>query len=85
MSSHILDTEQKVKAKLEMLESLAEIKVATTLINEGKKDDMINKIDANYAKLKRDISPVDKNSTQFKTINDYLQTTHGRHHTSYSL
>lgn len=63
MSSHILDTEQKVKAKLEMLESLAEIKVATTLINEGKKDDMINKIDANYAKLKRDISPVDKNST----------------------
>lgn len=63
MSSHILDTEQKVKAKLEMLESLAEIKVATTLINEGKKDDMINKIDANYAKLKRNISPVDKNST----------------------
>lgn len=63
MGSHILDTEQKVKAKLEMLESLAEIKVATTLINEGKKDDMINKIDANYAKLKRDISPVDKNST----------------------
>lgn len=63
MSSHILDTEQKVKTKLEMLESLAEIKVATTLINEGKKDDMINKIDANYAKLKRDISPVDKNST----------------------
>lgn len=63
MSSHILDTEQKVKAKLEMLESLAEIRVATTLINEGKKDDMINKIDANYAKLKRDISPVDKNST----------------------
>lgn len=63
MSSHILDTEQKVKAKLEMLESLAEIKVATTLINEGKKDDIINKIDANYAKLKRNISPVDKNST----------------------
>lgn len=39
MANHILDTEIKVKAKLEMLESLAEIKVATSLINEGKKDD----------------------------------------------
>lgn len=39
MAAHILDTEPKVKAKIEMLESLAEIKVATTLINEGKNDD----------------------------------------------
>ena len=85
MANHILDTEVKVKAKLEMLQSLAEMKVATSLINDGKKDDQVNKIDANYAKLNRNIAPVDKNSTEFKTINDYLQTTHGRHHTSYTL
>lgn len=33
MASFILDTQEKVKSKLEMLESLAEIKVATSLIN----------------------------------------------------
>lgn len=85
MSAHVLDTEVKVKTKIEMLESLAEIKVATMLINEGKKDDMVNKLDANYAKLNRNIQPVDKDSTEFKTINEYLQSTHGRHHTSYTL
>lgn len=45
----------------------------------------MNKIDANYAKLNRKIDPVDRNSHEFKTLNDYLQTTHGKHHTSYSL
>lgn len=62
MSNHILDTEPKVKAKIEMLESLAEIKVATTLLSESKSDD-VNKIDGNYAKLNRDIEPVDREST----------------------
>lgn len=83
MANHILDNEQKVKLKIEMLESLAEIKVATTLLNEAKTDD--NKLDSNYSKLNRNIEPVDRDTTEFKTINDYLLTTHGRHHTSYSL
>ena len=38
MSSYILDTEQKVKQKIEMLESLTEIKVATTILSEAKSD-----------------------------------------------
>ncbi len=42
-----------------MLESLAEIKIATTLINESKKDDL-NRLDANYTKLNRNIELVDR-------------------------
>jgi poly [ADP-ribose] polymerase len=38
MSTFILDTEQKVKQKIEMLESLTEIKVATTILSEAKSD-----------------------------------------------
>jgi hypothetical protein len=38
MSTYILDTEQKVKQKIEMLESLTEIKVATTILSEAKSD-----------------------------------------------
>ncbi len=35
MSNFILDTEVKVKKKIEMLEALAEIKVATTLLSNS--------------------------------------------------
>jgi poly [ADP-ribose] polymerase len=38
MSSFILDTEQKVKQKIEMLESLSEIKIATTILSQASSD-----------------------------------------------
>lgn len=66
MSNHILDSEEKVKKKIEMLEALAEIKVATTLLSESK--DVGNKIDSNYAKLNRNIEPVDRVTNEFKVI-----------------
>jgi poly [ADP-ribose] polymerase len=66
MSNHILDSEEKVKKKIEMLEALAEIKVATTLLSESK--DVGNKIDSNYAKLNRKIEPVDRVTNEFKVI-----------------
>lgn len=36
MQNFILDTEQKIKAKLEMLQSLQDIQVYTKILNEGK-------------------------------------------------
>jgi hypothetical protein len=66
-----------------MLESLTEIKVATTILSQASSDE--NKIDSNYTKLNRDIHPVDMDSSEFKLVDEYLQTTHGRHHASYSL
>ncbi len=36
MSNFILDSEKVVKEKIEMLEALADIKVATSLIDAGK-------------------------------------------------
>jgi poly [ADP-ribose] polymerase len=83
MSSFILDTEQKVKQKIEMLESLSEIKIATTILSQASSDE--NKIDSNYAKLNRNIHSVEKDSSEFKLVDEYLQTTHGRHHASYNL
>lgn len=60
MQNHILDTVQKVKAKIEMLESLSEIKLATTLLNAPETNE--NQLDANYKKLNRKIEAVDKKS-----------------------
>ena len=56
MRFFMIDTEDKVKKKLEMLESLADIKVATRLIGDGKSD--ANRYDENYAKLNREIHHV---------------------------
>lgn len=83
MKDHILDNPQIVKKKIEMLESLSEIKLATTLIDEAK--DSENELDSNYSKLKRDIIAIDKNTETFTIINDYLQTTHGKTHNSFDL
>lgn len=77
-----LDSLKKVKEKLEMLESLSEIKVATEILS--KKEDG-NQIENNYKKLNRVIEPVEKDSFTYKLINDYLQTTHGTTHRSYDL
>lgn len=62
MSNFKLDTLKKVKEKLEMLESLSEIKIATEILS--KKEDG-NTIDNNYKKLNRDITPVEKGSPTF--------------------
>ena len=42
-------------------------------------------IDAHYAKLKTDISVIPKDSEGFKTIQEYVQNTHGETHSSYTL
>ena len=46
MHHFILNDEQKVKKQIEMLEALAEIKVATTILSSSKEDE--NKLDSNY-------------------------------------
>lgn len=53
MINHILDDEVKVKRKIEMLEALAEIKVATSILSSASSGE--NKIDWNYSKLNREI------------------------------
>lgn len=60
MAHHILDNVEKVKKKIEMLESLSEIKVATKLLSSSEEDE--NRLDANYKKLNREITAIDKKS-----------------------
>jgi poly [ADP-ribose] polymerase len=53
MSNFILDTEPKIRAKLEMLQSLEDIQIFTKLLDEGKIDSDMNEIDSNYLKLSK--------------------------------
>ena len=71
MSMFILDTEQKVKGKLEMLQTLQDIQVFTKMLDQGKISD-VNELDSNYLKLDTEIKPLDKKSDIYKTLVEYV-------------
>ncbi|EAS06927.3 poly(ADP-ribose) polymerase family WGR domain protein (macronuclear) [Tetrahymena thermophila SB210] len=87
MASFILDDAKKVKEKLEMIESIQNIQIATKLIEDkkqGKDGQQINQIQSNYEKLKCKIEPV-KDQKVRKIIEDYLKNTHASTHNQYGL
>jgi hypothetical protein len=53
MSLFILDTEPKIRAKLEMLQSLEDIQIFTKLLDQGKIANDMNELDSNYLKLSK--------------------------------
>lgn len=75
MQNFILDTEQKVKAKLEMLQSIEDIQVFTKLLDEGNISN-VNELDSNYLKLDTTITPLDKNTELYKMLLEYVDNTH---------
>lgn len=85
MSQFILDNEQKVKQKLEMLQSLEDIQIFTKMLDEGKVAKDINEIDSNYLKLKSNVEPLDRKSKEYSAIEKYLKNTHAKSHSNYKL
>ena len=59
MINFILDTEEKVKQKLDMLAAISDMKITTKLLENQNTDEDV--IDQNYKKLGCDIQAVDKN------------------------
>ena len=55
----------QVKVKMKLLEVLADVEIAVTLVKDQKKSKESNKMDKNYESLKCDIGPLDKKSQDF--------------------
>ena len=79
----IVDTLEKLKAKNELVQSLMNMEIATTLMSVG--DDDVHPIDAHYEKLKCDFTSISKRDKTWKMINTYLQNTHAPSHSDYTL
>jgi poly [ADP-ribose] polymerase len=62
-----------VRAKLAMVEALADIEVAATLLKASKGAGSM--IDANYEKLNCHIEPVPRNTSEFATVQEYVDNT----------
>lgn len=85
MQHFVLDTEQKVKQKLEMLQSLEDIQIFTKLLDQGSISSDMNELDSNYLKLNTNIKPLDKKSDTYQLLLEYVENTHCSTHTAYKL
>ncbi|XP_074268580.1 poly [ADP-ribose] polymerase 2-like [Silene latifolia] len=84
MREFVIDTPQKLKAKLEMVEALGQIELATKLLSEGvgMQDDPLY---AQYERLNCELVPVDNGSEEFSMIDMYMKNTHAKTHSGYTV
>lgn len=80
----VLDTLEAINEKIQMLDSLIEIEVAYSMLNEDT-DSEKNPIDGHYEQLKADLVPLDRNSEEFKRLCAYVKNTHAETHNKYDL
>lgn len=73
MQSLTIRDEETVKKKLDLLDSLSNVKETFALIQ--KKGEGDNVVDANYHKLKCKIDPVEKDSSEYKMIQTFITNT----------
>ncbi|KAF9669320.1 hypothetical protein SADUNF_Sadunf14G0095300 [Salix dunnii] len=84
MREFVIDTPQKLKFKLEMVEALGEIEVATKLLEDepGMQEDPLY---SHYNRLHCELTPVEVDSKEFAMIAMYLQNTHATTHSQYTV
>ncbi|KAK1664754.1 hypothetical protein QYE76_052913 [Lolium multiflorum] len=84
MREYVIDTPQKLKAKLEMVEALGEIEIATKLLEDGSSDEE-DPLYARYNQLRCDFTPLEVQSEEYSMIKTYLANTHGKTHSGYTI
>lgn len=83
----LLATKSAVADKAKMLDSLAEIEIASSLLRavRGAKSGSEHPLDACYRALRADIRPVPDASEELDMIRRYVRNTHGATHRQYNL
>lgn len=84
MRDFVIDTPQKLKKKLEMVEALGEIEVASKLLM----DDITMEEDPlyyRYQQLHCELFPLDNDTEEFAMIVKYIQNTHAQTHSNYTV
>ncbi|KAF4366649.1 hypothetical protein G4B88_010724 [Cannabis sativa] len=80
----VIDTPQKLKNKIEMVEALSEIEVATKLLKDdiGCQEDPLY---SQYQSLRCELTPLDCDCDEFNMIAKYMQNTHAKTHSNYTV
>ncbi|RKO90400.1 poly polymerase catalytic domain-containing protein, partial [Blyttiomyces helicus] len=76
---------ETLKRKIDMVEALADIEIATKLLKKKVEDASENPIDRSYRSLNCGLVPLEKNSETFDLIVKYAKNTHAETHRQYEL
>jgi poly [ADP-ribose] polymerase 2/3/4 len=68
MSKFIIDTEEKLKEKLMLVETLSDIQITAEITNNAEDDEDLNELDAKYKRLNCKIEPLSPNSKEYQTL-----------------
>ncbi|KAG7030214.1 Poly [ADP-ribose] polymerase 2 [Cucurbita argyrosperma subsp. argyrosperma] len=84
MREFVIDTPQKLKSKLEMVEALGEIELATKLLEEvnSMQEDPLY---SHYQRLHCELAPVEVDSEEFSMVSKYALNTHAKTHSNYTV
>lgn len=82
MSNFIINNNEKVKQKVEMLENLADMKIATNILEATVSG---SPVDSHYEKLDCKITPLEKKDPIYDILVQYVKNTHGDTHSYYTL
>jgi len=75
----LIDTAEAVKKKMNLLECLIDVEIATNLMKESEENtEEHDKLVASYKSLKTSLAPLDKSSDKFKLLEGYVQNSQDR-------
>ncbi|KAI3883815.1 hypothetical protein MKW92_052927 [Papaver armeniacum] len=84
MREFIIDTPQLLKKKIEMVEALGEIELATKLLKDD--DDMQeDPLYTHYNRLQCELKAIDADSKEYSVIEKYMKNTHAKTHSYYTV
>ncbi|KAF9608125.1 hypothetical protein IFM89_006052 [Coptis chinensis] len=80
---HVISDEDDIKSKLNMLEALRDIEIASRLV--GFYADSDDSFDENYKKLRCAITPLPRDSEDFQLVKNYFHATDAHSHKDWAL
>ncbi|CAN6467702.1 unnamed protein product [Victoria cruziana] len=84
MREFVIDTPQKLKQKLALVEALGEIEVATKLLKD--EDEMQDDpLYAHYERLKCNLEPLEVDCQEYSMVEEYMKNTHAKTHENYTV
>ena len=79
----ILRTREEIREKVELLETLTDVKIAVELLKNEPKERKMHPVDSHYLSLKVKLELV--GPKEFQMIKNYMQSTHAPTHNQYKM
>ncbi|XP_045607388.2 LOW QUALITY PROTEIN: poly [ADP-ribose] polymerase 2 [Procambarus clarkii] len=80
----LIRTRDEIREKMALLEALGDIQAALNVLDQPI-DINLHPADQHYNGLQCNMTPLESDSSDFKVIQKYLESTHGKTHTNYHL